>query len=97
MTAGLVFNRFQQITPNQGPQMFGLGAHDERKTQEAEITHQVIWEVSISVWGLIHSTVQEALKKAWLKPGGGGAAFNPSTWEAEAGRFLSSRLARSTK
>jgi hypothetical protein len=24
-------------------------------------------------------------------------AFNPSTWEAEAGRFLSSRLAWSTK
>ena len=24
-------------------------------------------------------------------------AFNPSTWEAEAGRFLSSRIARATQ
>jgi hypothetical protein len=31
------------------------------------------------------------------KPGVVAHAFNPSTWEAEAGGFLSSRPARSTK
>jgi hypothetical protein len=31
------------------------------------------------------------------KPGSGGTAYNPSTWEAEAGRFLSSRPAWSTE
>jgi hypothetical protein len=29
-----------------------------------------------------------------LKPGCGSHAFNPSTWEAEAGGFLSLRIAR---
>jgi hypothetical protein len=34
--------------------------------------------------------------KRAIRPGSGGA-FNPSTWEAEAGRFLSSRPAWSTE
>jgi hypothetical protein len=35
--------------------------------------------------------------KIWFKPGVVMHTFNPSTWEAEAGRFLSSRSAWSTK
>ena len=35
--------------------------------------------------------------RALGKPGGVAHAFNPSTWEAKAGEFLSSRLAWSTK
>jgi hypothetical protein len=31
------------------------------------------------------------------KPGNGGATFSPSTWEVEAGRFMSSRPAWSTE
>jgi hypothetical protein len=31
--------------------------------------------------------------RAGVGPGSGGATFNPSTWEAEAGRFLSPRPA----
>jgi hypothetical protein len=38
-----------------------------------------------------------SLKKAQKKPGMVAHAFNPSTPEAEAGEFLSSRLAWSTK
>jgi major histocompatibility complex class I len=36
-------------------------------------------------------------KKSVLQPGVVAHAFNPSTWEAETGGFLSSRLAWSTE
>jgi hypothetical protein len=37
------------------------------------------------------------LKKVGIKPGVVAHTFNPSTWEAEAGEFLSLRPAWSTK
>jgi hypothetical protein len=40
---------------------------------------------------------KERILKAVRGPGVVAHAFNPSTWEAEAGRFLSSRPAWSTK
>jgi hypothetical protein len=39
----------------------------------------------------------ECLTKLRAEPGMVAQAFNPSTWEAEAGGFLSSRPARSTE
>jgi hypothetical protein len=41
--------------------------------------------------------ISKSLKEIQVKPGCGGTSFNPSTWEAEAGRFLSSRPAWSTE
>jgi hypothetical protein len=40
---------------------------------------------------------QKVLKKYWLSWAVVAHAFNPSTWEAEAGRFLNSRPAWSTE
>jgi hypothetical protein len=40
---------------------------------------------------------ETSIKKRPQMPGVVAHAFNPSTWEAEAGRFLSSRPAWSTK
>jgi hypothetical protein len=39
----------------------------------------------------------DSMSRTENKPGVVAHAFNPSTWEAEAGRFLSSRPAWSTK
>jgi hypothetical protein len=58
--------------------------------QELELHTAVSWQI-ISV-APIHF-----LKRCGLEPGVVVHAFNPSTWEAEAGGFLSSRLAWSTK
>jgi hypothetical protein len=41
--------------------------------------------------------IQFKKKKKRMKPGVVAHAFNPSTWEAEAGEFLTSRPAWSTK
>jgi hypothetical protein len=43
------------------------------------------------------TTKMLSFKKRRNKPGVVAHSFNPSTWEAEAGRFLSSRPAWSTK
>jgi hypothetical protein len=48
-----------------------------------------------STWG--RKTLKILILNVFLKPGTVAHAFNPSTWEAEAGRFLSSRPAWSTK
>jgi hypothetical protein len=42
-------------------------------------------------------TMRQCFKKKQAKPGVVVHAFNPSTWEAEAGEFLSSRPAWSTE
>jgi hypothetical protein len=44
----------------------------------------------------LHSKVQFLYWKTPVLPGSGGHAFNPSTCETKAGRFLSSRPAWST-
>ena len=45
----------------------------------------------------IHPTPSEVVSRKTVKLGLVAHAFNPSTWEAETGRFLSSRPAWSTK
>ena len=52
------------------------------------------WE---GIYGNMISYLHWPYKKAFPKPGVVAHAFNPSTWEAEAGGFLSSRPAWSTK
>jgi hypothetical protein len=49
------------------------------------------------MWGISSSCIQTYLKSKKIKPGVVAHAFNPSTGEAEAGGFLSSRPAWSTK
>jgi hypothetical protein len=44
-----------------------------------------------------YSKYKETLKHYTIKPGVVAHGFNPSTWEAETGGFLSSRLAWSTE
>jgi hypothetical protein len=55
----------------------------------------VIQEVTILKPHYIH--YKDNLKLITLRPGVVVHAFNPSTWEAEAGGFLSSRPAWSTE
>jgi hypothetical protein len=45
----------------------------------------------------LYGIVSHILKSDTAKPGVVAHAFNPSTWEAEAGGFLSSRPAWSTE
>jgi hypothetical protein len=54
----------------------------------------LFWCVSIHANRVLIHTIDIKKKR---KPGVVEYAFNPSTWEAEAGRFLSSRPAWSTK
>jgi hypothetical protein len=46
---------------------------------------------------ILNRTAMDCAVMSRIKPGMVAPAFNPSTWEAEAGRFLSSRPAWSTK
>jgi hypothetical protein len=50
----------------------------------------------IGVYVCVHVTAK-VKRKYWASPAVVVHAFNPSTWEAEAGRFLSSRTAWSTE
>jgi hypothetical protein len=66
-----------------------VGRSMEEGTVRARVTPEALVLDTASTW--------EPIKNHLVQPGVVAHAFNPSTWEAEAGRFLSLRPAWSTK
>jgi hypothetical protein len=72
--------------------------HWHRRSTHFQRAQGALWRCSCPPWALSRLPEgEESLKMKANEPGMVAGAFNPSTWEAEAGGFLGSRPAWSTE